>query len=43
MSEDDKLYIDWMLGMIMKEREYPAIVDFWMEAIEEYIRKVLNR
>lgn len=43
MTEDDKLYIDWMIGMVFKEKAYPQIVDFWMDAIQEYIRKVLNR
>lgn len=43
MTEDDKLYIDWMIGMVFREREYPQIVDFWMEAIQEYIKKVLSR
>lgn len=43
MREDDILYLTWMVGMIEKEKHFPAIVSFWADAIREKLEKIEER
>ena len=43
MTQDEEIVLSWMLKMTVKEKNYPELVEFWIEAIQEKLMEIVNR